>query len=173
MREFSWSSLMQAARRGDALGIRFGADPAYVADVIGTGGFVYLATPYSKRVKDRLGHWELGLSARVAAEAAVEVGRLKDAGVSAFSPIALSADVVHATLQMRIRAEPVPRHDPLDAEAWLRWCMPFLTAARAVVVPDLMGWDQSHGIREEVLAAVEIKLPVILYAGLDGAEAGQ
>ena len=164
-RTFSWGALAQSAARGETRKISFGKDPAYVADAIGSGGFVYLASPYSKRVVDRNGQWSLGLSGALSAEAAVQVGRLKDVGVSAFSPIVLSAEVVHATLNpFRIKAEPAAQHNPLDAEAWLTWCMPFLWSARAMVIPDVFGWDQSDGIKAEVMEALEAGLPVICYA---------
>lgn len=164
-KDFSWGALAQSAQRGETRKISFGKDPAYVADVIGSGGFVYLASPYSKRVIGRDGVWSLGLSGALASEAAVQVGRLKEAGVAAFSPIVLSAAVVHATLNpYKVRAEPAAQHDPLDAEAWLEWCMPFLWSARAMVIPDVPGWDQSDGIKAEVLQALEAGLPVICYA---------
>ena len=166
IRPFSWTALADEAARGGAPKVSFGKGPAYVADVMGSGGYVYLASPYSKRVKGANGRWSLGLSGRAAAEAAVEVGRLKEAGVTAISPIVNSAAVVHATMHPD-RAEPAARHHPLDAEAWLEWCMPLLWQARAVVIPEIAGWDVSEGIMAEVLVAIEAGLPVIVYA--DGA----
>lgn len=163
-RPFSWNALAEAVRRQEVTGLIFDQQPQDVAAAVGGKGFVYLATPYSKRVTDRLGRWNLPQSAALAAEAAVQVGRLKEVGVSAFSPIALSADIVHATLQMRVQATPSAAHDPLDAEAWLRWCMPFLQAASAVVVPYLVGWDQSEGIKAEVVEALKRGIPVFVYA---------
>ncbi|MGV8987794.1 MAG: DUF1937 family protein [Cypionkella sp.] len=164
-RTFDWGALMQDAARFQSNKIVFGKTPAYVGDVIGKGRFVYLATPYSKRVVDRMGKWSLGLSGKASAEASVQVGLLKDAGVSAFSPIVLSAEVVHATLNpFRVQAEPAPRHDPLDAKAWMDWCLPFLWCARAMVIPAIDGWDQSDGIKFEVMEAIAAGLPIIVYA---------
>lgn len=169
---FDWGALMAAALRGEMRALMLGETPRGVAEMInpdGFGpdgfGFVYLATPYSKRAVDRHGVWSLRESGRLADEAAKEVARLKLAGVSAFSPIALSSAVVHATLNpFSIKTRPDPRHDPLDAACWLTWCMPFLRAARALVVPDLPGWDQSNGIKAEVTEALRLGMPVMLYA---------
>lgn len=165
---FDWGTIMAASERGELRLLMLGETPQSVAEMIGAEGFVYLATPYSRRAVDRLGRWSLGQSGQLEAEASREVGRLKAAGVSAFSPIAASASVVHATLNpFSIYPKPDPAHDPLDAAAWLSWCLPFLAAARAVVVPDLAGWDQSDGIRVEVAEALRRDLPVMLYAGGD------
>jgi hypothetical protein len=165
MARFSWSALADSARNGGAPQVTFGAGVSDICQALGSGGYVYLATPYSKRVVDRLGRWSLGQSGYLEDEASKEVGRLKKAGISAFSPIVASASVVHATLNpYAIHPVPDPCHDPLDADAWLDWCMPFLWSARALVVPDLAGWDQSKGIKAEVMQALEAKLPVLVYA---------
>lgn len=167
---FSWGPLIASAQRGETRLLLLGESPQGVAEMFGPDGFgfVYLATPYSKRAVDRDGRWSLGESGRLEAEAAREVARLKLVGVSAFSPIALSCSVVHATLNpFSIKAKPDPAHDPMDAACWLTWCMPFLLAARAVVVPDLPGWDQSEGIKAKVTEALGAGMPVILYSNGD------
>ena len=163
--DFNWADVACDAAQNPGGRIVFGKGPAYVADVIGTASMVYLASPYSKRCVNRMGKWDLGLSGRASADAARAVGALKDVGVSAFSPIVQSAEVVHATLNpFRVQAEPAPQHDPLNAEGWLRWCMPFLYAAYALVIPDIEGWDQSSGIKAEVVEALLIGIPIIIYA---------
>jgi hypothetical protein len=169
---FSWTALARSAARGETRKITFGKGPAFVLDAMGSGGFAYLASPYSKRVLNRHGKWDLGLSAKAAHEAAAEVARLKAVGVAAFSPIALSAAVVHATLNPYCQdATPDACHDPLYAAAWLEWCMPFLIASRALVIPEIAGWDQSDGIRAEAIEALDLGIPVIVYA--DGGWSGQ
>ena len=157
----AWGLLIQAARRGELPLVQFGCSPQDVA----RHGVqpVYLATPYSKRTVED-GAWSLFASIDLMLEAAGEVARLKSVGVSAFSPIVLSAAVVHAADHAADPKE-FDEHHPLDAAAWLRWCQPFLNVCGAVVVPAIEGWDQSAGIKAEVAFAVQRGVLVFVYAG--------
>lgn len=164
----TWGPVLAAARRGDLPLIRIGATPASVAKEFGGRQPVYLATPYSREVIDDMGEWchlrsqAMGRAAAKAAEA------LRQAGVSAFAPIALSDAMVRASSvfvanaygQVRFAASA----DPLDGAAWARWCQPFLNVCGALVIPDIAGWDRSDGIAAELRYALQRDLPVFLYA---------
>lgn len=124
------------------------------------GRLVYLATPYSREVVTARGEWVMGLSERMQQQAAQEAERLCLRGVTAISPIVLSAAMCHL---------PIPRLiglDPLDAAFWGAWCQPLLAASGAVVVPDIPGWDRSVGVWREAVWAVEHGVPVYLYGGV-------
>lgn len=87
-------------------------------------------------------------------QARAEWIRLTALGVSAFAPVAVSADHCHASHNL----------DPIDERFWTRWCAPFLAAARAVVVPRIVGWDTSVGVWREIVEAVGANKPVHVYA---------
>lgn len=132
-----------AARYGGL--VRAGATPASVAGV-SRGGLIYLATPFTRRLPD------VGLCG-LRDEAAVHVAALAREGVTAVSPVLLSAA---ACISM-------PALDPLDDDFWTRWCAPLLRAAAGVVVPDLPGWPRSRGVRFEMEAALARCIPVHFY----------
>ena len=121
----TWGPVLAAARRGDLPLIRIGATPASVAKEFGGRQPVYLATPYSREVIDDMGEWchlrsqAMGRAAARAAEA------LRQAGVSAFAPIALSDAMVRASSVFVANAYGRVRFaasaDPLDDAAWARW----------------------------------------------------
>lgn len=127
---------------------------------------VYLATPYSKLVVDALGRFDFILSAQAGRWAAFEAEALRQAGVTAFSPIAQSDAMVRASGSLLANGKGLylPEGcDPLDGEAWAKWCQPILNVCRAVAVPMLPGWDASVGIRAEVVWALSHDVPVHLY----------
>lgn len=164
----TWGPVLAAARRGDLPLIRIGATPASVAKEFGGRQPVYLATPYSREVIDDMGEWchlrsqAMGRAAARAAEA------LRQAGVSAFAPIALSDAMVRAGGEFVATARGgvcfAASADPLDDAAWARWCQPFLNVCGALVIPDIAGWDRSDGIAAELRYALQRDLPVFLYA---------
>jgi len=120
------------------------------------GCLVYLATPYSKLAVDERGRFSLGASLHAQMAATSWTSRFARAGVSAVSPIVMSADMVHFDQAQERR----PLLDPLDAPFWERWCRPLLLAADAVAVPPIAGWAQSAGIWREVLASLSALKPV-------------
>lgn len=151
-----WRSLWDAAHPL----LRWGCGPEDVARHSG-GKPVYLATPYSLRATNALGHWRQELSDLAVEEAAVESARLTMAGVSAISPIVLSVTQCDAALfHPRLAALP----GPMEAARWQAWCWPILNACGAVVVPDLIGWRESRGVWAEVAHARRCGMPVFLYA---------
>lgn len=134
--------------------------PEYVA-LNCTGRLVYLATPYSREVTRR-GQWDYRRSVVMQGKAAKAALDLCLAGVTAISPIVLSAEMCHVAWIHTFDADPmVP--DPLDAGLWEAWCRPLLCAAGAVVVPDIIGWNRSAGVWREAAWAVEHGVPVYLY----------
>jgi hypothetical protein len=166
-----WGPVLAAAGRGDLPLIRTGCTAASVGQAVGGGRPVYLATPYSRQVIDHAGEFcheksvhQMMLAARVSAG-------LLSVGVTALSPIVLSAAMVHACGAFRGNAKGrvafVSSLDPLDADLWARWCQPLLNVCAAVVVPDFPGWDRSDGIRAEVEWAVLHNLPVFVFAHTD------
>lgn len=157
----AWGSLMQAARRGEVPLVQFGCGPTSVA--LHANQPVYLATPYTRRATDVQGDWDRLGSMGCILDAAQEVRRLKAVGVSAFSPIVLSAMPSH----LFDDPKDFDAHHPLDAVAWMRWCQPFLNVCAAVVVPDIEGWDHSVGIKAEVGFAISRGVPVFVYAAGD------
>ncbi|AXQ93186.1 DUF1937 family protein [Cereibacter azotoformans] len=152
-----WAVL--AAHRAQAHGLlRFGASPALVARHARWGRPVYLASPYSLRARADDGSWCEHRSEAAMRDAAVECARLLAVGVSAVSPIVQSAAMIHAT------RFPSMRLDPFNVPLWEEWCRPILDSCAAVVVPDIRGWSQSHGIWHEVRLALACQMPVFVYA---------
>lgn len=102
--------------------------------------YAYLATPYSK--------WAEGIddAACMAEEIA---GRLIKAGVPVFSPIAHFHGIAYAA-----------DIDPMDADFWLKAEKPLLDAAAVLIIPILKGWDESAGIKQELIWADEQAKPV-------------
>ena len=90
--------------------------------------FWYMASPYRK--------YPLGIQA--ASEAASRfAAALFDRGIQIYSPIALSHEIARYTTL-----------DPMD-EAWLAAQVPFMTAARGLIVAKINTWDLSSGIAWE------------------------
>lgn len=90
----------------------------------------YLATPYTK--------YSTGLE-RAFVEACKLAGRLIQAGVHVYSPIA--------------HCHPIAIHggiDPLDQTLWLDLDRAMLHACRTLIVAHMDGWQQSTGVAHEV-----------------------
>lgn len=157
-----WAALQWAAldtRAAEACGLlRFGATPALVARHARWGRPVYLASPYSLRARGEDGAWCEHRSAAAMRDAAIECARLLEVGVTAISPVALSAVMIHATRFPRLHL------DPFSVPLWDEWCRPILDSCAAVVVPDIHGWSQSRGIWREVRIALACQVPVFIYA---------
>lgn len=121
-------------------------------------GYAYLATPYSLRAVDERGRWCFDRSIQAMEEANSWAWRLTRAGLSVVSPIVLAAEMVHLEYAGDV-AHP-DALDPLDHEAWTGWCRPMLSAAAAVAVPPIAGWDASRGVWGEVVSALRAGKPV-------------
>ena len=130
---------------------------ASLADVINhcRGQLCYLATPYSKIACSDDGEWDSNLSRDSALRAAQWAGLLTLEGLTAVSPIIQAVEMVHADLITQ-------QLDPLDVSFWESWCRPLLNASRCVLVPPILGWDNSDGIWGEVCAALRRQRPVFL-----------
>lgn len=91
---------------------------------------VYLATPYSK--------YQAGIE-EAFKEAAKLAGVLLKAGLKVYSPIAHTHPIaVHAKI------------DPYDHNVWLPFDEAMMSAAQALVVAKMDGWQVSRGIAHEV-----------------------
>lgn len=141
----------------------FGSGPTTVARYTDRGKPVYLATPYSKRVRGPEGKWVYEASLHASAQAARELGRLARVQVTGVSPIVQSAEMVHSEAFERGRG--ASALDPLDEQFWRNWCRPILHACSAIVVPDLDGWQASEGVHGEVMWCLrETNWPIFFYA---------
>ncbi len=150
-----WHLLMSPSSRRAWQTLHLGATPDLVARE--ASGLVYLATPYSREaVRDGI-IWDMRLSLQMQGHAERHAAALAARGITAIAPIALAAGMCHQSHQLA----------PLDARFWQRWCAPLLAASRAVVVPDIPGWDRSQGIWFEVVEALDRQMPVYVYAGAD------
>lgn len=169
MRGFTWGPVLAEAAKGDLPLVRVASSAAAVAKEFGGRQPVYLATPYSKEVTDVLGAWSYDLSKSMQRRAERAALELMQAGVSAFSPIALSVGMIHAAGQFHGQTGGGVKFqcslDPMDSAVWQRWCQPFLNICGAVVVPDIPGWDHSDGIKAEVAFAIGRDIPVFVYGG--------
>lgn len=145
--------------------IRTGCGPVTVARSIAGGRPVYLATPYTKEAVGLDGRWRYERSLIASARAAMELSRLARVGVTAVSPIVMSAEMVHCEYAMTVAGLGEPL-DPLDGDFWENWCRPLLSVCDALVVPDLLGWQDSAGILAEVAGAIERNIRVFFYASV-------
>lgn len=121
--------------------LMFGASPECASGFCGRWGLIYLASPYSKQVLDESGAWCRYRSMKQQALAAVYAERFAQLGVTALSPIVLSAEICHlpqVTTQTGL--------DPLDQTFWNHWCRPLLAACDIVYIPDFPGWRESAGV---------------------------
>ena len=159
-RDPAWGALI-AGEAGVPSLLHVGAGPAAMAQRC-RGILVYLATPYSREVLGPDGAWCPARSIELGLRAADRAARLARVGVTAVSPIAQAADMVHVAR---------PPIDPLDDAFWEAWCRPLLAGCGAVAVPDMPGWDRSRGIWHEVTWALERNMPVFVEASVS-VEAG-
>lgn len=93
-------------------------------------GYLYIATPFTKF---------RGGPVAAASMAGRVAGQFVKAGIPVFSPIAHTYAIAHAS-----------HLDHKDAHTWLIMDQPLMDAARALVVFQAEGWDDSDGIRYEV-----------------------
>ena len=129
---------------------------AALSDVVArcAGRLVYLATPYSKLACCDNGQFNPAGSLKAAFLAARWAGLLADRGITAVSPVIQAVAMVHCDPDDT-------RLDPLDAEFWEGWCRPFLAASGMVVVPPILGWQDSDGIWVEVCDALRAQKHVL------------
>lgn len=105
------------------------------------GGFVYIATPYTKY------HFGHAAAAYDAASATAKIMRL---GVPAFSAIAHSHAVAH-----------VGGLDKVDQGFWEKMDAPLVEAATACVVVKMPGWKESAGVQHEIAEFRAAGKPVV------------
>ena len=105
--------------------------------------FAYLATPYSK--------YPYGLD-QAHIEACNAAGRLIEAGVPTFCPIAHS----HAIAQCS-------GIDETDHDIWIAADQPFMDSAYVLVVAMLPSWEDSYGIGVEIEEFERTGRPVIYW----------
>lgn len=149
---FAWATLA-----GHDRGQRFRMVPleAAVRDLSASQPLVYLASPYSKIAVNREGRWDIGRSMTASTRAAMWSARFAERGVSAVSPIVLSAEMCHLRVpSLCLEGHGPLRLNPMDAAFWTRWCFPLLVACDAVVVPPIEGRDRSAGVWGEVVTAL-------------------
>lgn len=147
----AWGALLAPAVRDRwAPLLHVGADLGAVA-LHDRAGLWYLATPYSLEVVDDAGRWCPVAALHIAGQAACWAERLRRVGVTAISPIVQSDRMVR---RWGFDAGGDPVADPLDGDAWVRWCRPLLCACDGVIVPPVEGWQRSVGIWGEVVFAL-------------------
>lgn len=96
----------------------------------GSGGFSYLATPYSR--------YQKGIEAAYE-DACKLTAVLLTTGVKTYSPIAHTHGIaIHGNL------------DPLDHSIWLPFDEAMMSAAHSLIVAHMDGWEDSFGIKHEV-----------------------
>ncbi|WP_417258154.1 DUF1937 family protein [Celeribacter sp.] len=104
-----------------------------------SGRLVYLATPYTKQVRDaETGKFVLWMGEGMAQEAARWSAILAASGITAISPIVAAQAIIETDASGGI--------DPFDHKFWTDWCWPLLTRSQAVVVPPIVGWERSSGV---------------------------
>jgi len=95
-----------------------------------TSGYWYLATPYSKHPGG------LDMAFRHACVAAAHCIRL---GRRVYCPIAHSHPIaIHGVI------------DPYDHDIWLPQDQPFMDGADGIIIVQMPGWEESHGISVEI-----------------------
>lgn len=107
------------------------------------GGFVYLASPYTKLAAT------VGLD-EAARSVALAAGALMDEGCVVFSPIAHGHAVASAY-----------GFDKVDQGFWMAQCYPMVSAAAVCAVLKLDGWATSSGVQAEVDMFVKDGKPVV------------
>lgn len=102
--------------------------------------FHYLASPYTKH--------KCGIETAFVMAARV-AGQFVRAGISVFSPIVHS----HVIAQYG-------HIEPTDHETWLLIDAPFMRAARALIVYQADGWQESVGVKFEIERFTHYKKPI-------------
>ncbi len=108
---------------------------------------IYLATPYS--------HPDRAVRRRRFRAACRAAGRLLQAGLMVYSPIAHSAAIAACGL------------DDMDHEFWMRVDRPYLEWCSMVMVLTLDGWRESRGVNIEITQAREMGKPVSFISPAD------
>ena len=104
-------------------------------------GFWFLTTPYTKFA---------GGTTQAAAMAILEVGRLHQAGVLVFSPVAHSHAIIEAFDDIAGRFK-----------AWADFDMALLRPAIGLIVLELPGWDVSEGVAASVDLAMKLEKQIV------------
>lgn len=107
------------------------------------GGYIYLASPYSKMVET------IGLD-EAARTVCLAAASLMEEGVVVYSPIA-HGHAVSVAYGL----------DKLDAGFWMAQCYPMLAPAKICVVMMFPGWRASSGVRAEIDYAEAHAIPVV------------
>lgn len=160
----AWGQVFAAAARGEAMRVGGPVLLGQRLDEVALhcrGGLVYLATPYTARAMDRDGDWCAEAGQDAADAAALWVGHLAEAGVTAISPVVQA----HAACLERPATL-----DPLREAFWQAWCRPILHRCKSMVIPEIDGWDRSHGIWAEFGWALGHGMPVYVMACGSGRE---
>jgi hypothetical protein len=111
-----------------------------LASAVSNGGYVYVATPYSKHPEGHRSAW---------IDACRAAGQLIASGIPALSPIAHSHPVA---MKSGI--------DPTDHELWMKADAPLLWRSACVLVVKMPSWEISRGVAEEVSMANDHDIPV-------------
>lgn len=118
--------------------------PKELADAF-PGNFWYLASPYSK--------WRKGPDDAAKTIASI-AGRLIKQGLHVFCPIAHGHCIALAA-GMSLTA---------DYGVWLPLDKSFVDAAAGLIIADMPGWHESHGVGEETKWTVAAGKPVLLLS---------
>ena len=113
-----------------------------LSDLNDIGDIGYLATPYTL--------YDAGIEA-AAFMAARIAGKLMEAGVDVYSPIAECHAVAHAA-----------NLDPLDSVRWGSHCERMARRFDYLLIADMRGWRESRGVAAEVKWFGEAGKPVFL-----------
>jgi hypothetical protein len=106
------------------------------------GSFVYLGCPYTNPDPDvQLQRVEL---------ASIVAARLMLNGFSVYSPITHGHQV----------AQHIPQGEDTGHMFWMGQCLPMVAKASSLIVLPLAGWRKSHGLRDEMALARELKIPI-------------
>ena len=122
----------------------------------------YLATPYSLNVVGEGGRFSIAEAAQVEIKTARWARHFAIAGVTVCSPILLSCAITNADVEGHI--------DPLDEKFWEQWCRPMMYSCGVMIIPPMVGWDQSLGVWREACWALQNNVPVHLIR--EGSELG-
>lgn len=151
-----WNSVLSSKSRYAAL-VHSGASPASIG--ANNVGLALMLAPYLEEAHHRQ-KWQLSRSCRVSTWAALELARLRQAGVTAICPtveIAAMCEVVGL-----IEGGP----NPLDRDGWDVWVRPILHAASYLIIPKIDGWDRCPVIWGQAHWAMARNMPVHIYAGV-------
>ncbi len=119
--------------------------PASVFERARRHKLVYLATPYSED-KRSIHHAFIDACTFAA-------GCLKE-GVRVYSPIAHTHMIALAG-----------NIDPLDHKIWLPFDEAVMEVCEALIVAELPGWTESHGVQHEIAVFEVAKKPIYYLAG--------